>query len=117
PRWFPLNIYEMSSWAGSSTVPLLIVCDHKPVYFPGFDADELYTERPGQRTLDLENPDGSLIGSLFLAADQLLKLADDAGAVPFRDRSIAAAERWIIERQDTPGDWAGIIPAMLNSTL
>jgi squalene-hopene/tetraprenyl-beta-curcumene cyclase len=117
PRWFPLNIYEMSSWARSSTVPLLIVCDHKPVYFPGFDADELYTERPGQRTLDLENPDGSLIGSLFLAADQLLKLADDAGAVPFRDRSIAAAERWIIERQDTPGDWAGIIPAMLNSTL
>src|SRR5262249_6118643 len=42
---------------------------------------------------------------------------DAAGFVPLRGRSIDAAERWIIERQDTPGDWAGIIPAMLNSTL
>src|SRR5262249_54449282 len=117
PRWFPLNIYEMSSWARSSTVPLLIVCDRKPVYHQGCDADELFVERPEHRNWNLENPDGSLTSSIFIAADRFLKLADAAGFVPLRGRSIDAAERWIIERQDTPGDWAGIIPAMLNSTL
>src|SRR5262249_27110602 len=94
PRWFPLNIYEMSSWARSSTVPLLIICDRKPVYQPGCDADELFVERPEHRSFKLENPDSSLAGSLFLAADRFLKLADTAGAVPFRERSIAAGERW-----------------------
>jgi hypothetical protein len=47
----------------------------------------------------------------------MLKLAGKIGLVPFRQKSIERAERWIIERQDTPGDWAGIIPAMLNSLL
>src|SRR5262245_13886631 len=76
PRWFPLNIYEMSSWARSSTVPLLIVCDRKPVYHQGCDADELFVERPERRNWNLENPDGSLTSSIFIAADRFLKLAD-----------------------------------------
>ncbi|MEB3247947.1 MAG: squalene--hopene cyclase, partial [Merismopediaceae bacterium] len=32
PQGFFFTIYEMSSWARSSTVPLMIVCDQKPVY-------------------------------------------------------------------------------------
>jgi squalene-hopene/tetraprenyl-beta-curcumene cyclase len=31
---FPVSIYEMSSWARGSTVPLLIVFDQKPVFSP-----------------------------------------------------------------------------------
>jgi len=44
PENFPFTIYEMSSWARGSTVPLLIVFDKKPVYKMGFNLDELYTE-------------------------------------------------------------------------
>jgi squalene-hopene/tetraprenyl-beta-curcumene cyclase len=46
PKAFPVNIYEMSSWARSSTVPLLIVCDRKPVFLtdPTINLDELYAE-------------------------------------------------------------------------
>ena len=44
PRWFPLNIYTMASWARSSTVPLLVVIDKKPVYDLGLYADELLVE-------------------------------------------------------------------------
>jgi squalene-hopene/tetraprenyl-beta-curcumene cyclase len=54
---------------------------------------------------------------LFVAADRALKGLNRAGFVPLRQKGIEAAERWVIERQDGPGDWAGIVPAMLNSIL
>ncbi|MFN0085694.1 MAG: squalene--hopene cyclase [Blastocatellia bacterium] len=118
PPWFPLNIYTMSSWARASTVPLLVVIDKRPVYDLGIQAEELFAEG-GSRKADvaLKNNDGTTIGSLFLAADRALKALDRAGIVPRRRAGIAAAERWVIERQDGPGDWAGIVPAMLNSIL
>ena len=113
PSWFPLNIYEMASWARSSTVPLLIVCDRQPLLGPEVRVDELFIDKD----LSLKNIDGSFASSLFLFADRLLKAADRIGFVPFRKRAIRAAERWIIERQEPSGDWAGIVPAMLNSLL
>ena len=118
PNWFPLNIYEMSSWARSSTVPLIIVCDRKPVVEIGISADELLVEGDRKRAeISLKNTDGTTVGAVFIAIDRMLKLAEKIGLVPLRQKSIERAERWIIERQDTPGDWAGIIPAMLNSLL
>ncbi len=113
PKWFPFNIYTMASWARSSTVPLLVVLDKKPIYDVGVDATELFVEN----NVSLKNNDGTFVGSLFLLADKSLKLLDGIGFVPFRAASYAAAERWVIERQDTPGDWAGIVPAMINSLL
>lgn len=118
PKWFPFNLYTMASWARSSTVPLLVVIDRRPVYDLKIHADELFTEGGrDQADTSLKNNDGTLAGSLFLAADKLLKHLDRHDIVPLRRQGIAAAERWVIERQDTPGDWAGIVPAMLNSIL
>ncbi len=118
PKWFPFNIYTMASWARSSTVPLLVVTDRRPIYDPGIDVDELFVEGSREKAdTGLKNNDGTLAGWLFLAADKLLKVFDRAGLVPFRRRGIEAAERWVIERQDATGDWAGIVPAMLNSIL
>ncbi len=118
PSWFPLNIYTMASWARSSTVPLLVVIDKRPVHDVGVLADELFVEGSrGQADVGLKNNDGTAIGAFFLMADKVLKALDRAGLVPLRQQGVAAAERWVIERQDTPGDWAGIVPAMLNSIL
>src|SRR5262245_32602944 len=116
PKWFPFNIYTMASWARSSTVPLLVVIDKRPVYELGHHADELFLNR-NEEKIKLKNKDGTAIGAFFLAADRLLKFFDRIGLVPFRRQGIAAAERWVIERQDASGDWAGIVPAMLNSIL
>jgi squalene-hopene/tetraprenyl-beta-curcumene cyclase len=116
PRWFPFNVYTMASWARSSTVPLLVVIDKQPVYDLGIRADELFIEGSSADT-GLKNNDGTMIGSFFLAADKVLKSFNRLGLVPFRQEGIAAAERWVIERQDASGDWAGIVPAMLNSIL
>ena len=113
PKWFPLNIYTMASWARSSTVPLLVVIDKRPVYDLGVRAEELFVDRE----VALRNNDGTTIGAFFLAADKMLKTLDRLGIVPGRQAGIKAAQRWVIERQDAPGDWAGIVPAMLNSIL
>lgn len=118
PNWFPFNIYTMASWARSSTVPLLVVIDARPVYDLGVYAEELFVEGHQQRAdTGLKNNDGTLVGQFFLLADKTLKMLDRLGLVPLRRAGVAAAERWVIERQDTPGDWAGIVPAMINSLL
>jgi squalene-hopene/tetraprenyl-beta-curcumene cyclase len=118
PKWFPLNVYTMASWARSSTVPLLVVIEKKPTYDLGVYADELFAGGSREKAdTGLKNNDGTATGAFFLAADKTLKRFNRIGLVPLRERGIEAAERWVIERQDGPGDWAGIVPAMLNSIL
>jgi squalene-hopene/tetraprenyl-beta-curcumene cyclase len=117
PEAFPVNIYEMSSWARSSTVPLLIVCDRKPIFLAdqGINLDELYVE--GVERVQWGLPKNNDWTDLFLALDDGFKLAERLNLVPFREEGIKAAEKWVLERQDVTGDWGGIIPAMLNSML
>jgi squalene-hopene/tetraprenyl-beta-curcumene cyclase len=116
PNQFPFNIYELSSWARGSTVPLIIVFDRKPVYIvdPAISLDELYVEG-SQRTYELpRNGDWT---DLFVELDHAFKFAESLNLVPFRSESLKAAEKWVLERQEVTGDWGGIIPAMLNSML
>lgn len=115
PPTFPFNIYEMSSWARGSTVPLLIVFDRKPIFKtnPAITLDELYVEGD----IQFELPRSSDWTSLFNVLDDAFKLAESLNLVPFRTEGINAAEQWILERQEATGDWGGIIPAMLNSLL
>ena len=117
PDDFPFTIYEMSSWARGSTVPLLIVFDRKPVFKLDnpINLDELYAE--GITNVRYELPRNNDWTDIFVALDGAFKLAENFNLVPFREEGIAAAEKWILERQEATGDWGGIIPAMLNSLL
>ena len=115
PENFPVTIYEMSSWARSSTVPLLIVFDKKPVYPVDFNLNELYSE--GIDNVKYELPSNNDWSDIFLWFDKAFKIAENLNLVPFRAEGLAAAEKWVIERQEATGDWGGIIPAMLNSML
>lgn len=114
PDAFPFNIYEMSSWARGSTVPLLIVFDRQPIFKiePEINLDELYLGNP-----DFQLPHNNDWSDIFLVLDHLFKLGEKLNLVPFREAGIQAAEKWIVERQEVTGDWGGIIPAMLNSLL
>lgn len=117
PDNFPVTIYEMSSWARGSTVPLLIVFDRQPVYpmTPAFNLDELYVE--GRDRVKFELPRAGDWTDLFVYLDDAFKLAQNLNLMPFREEGLAAAEKWVLERQEATGDWGGIIPAMLNSLL
>lgn len=113
----PVTIYEMSSWARGSTVPLLVVFDRKPIWpvTPHIQLDELYLE--GRARANIGLPRKGDWTDLFLIADQAFKFAEDLNFVPLRREGIVAAEKWVLERQEATGDWGGIIPAMLNSLL
>ena len=117
PEDSPFTIYEMSSWARGSTVPLLIVFDRKPVFAidTPINLDELYTE--GASNVVYELPRNNDWTDIFIALDGAFKLAEEWNLVPWREEGLAAAEKWVLERQEATGDWGGIIPAMLNSLL
>jgi squalene-hopene/tetraprenyl-beta-curcumene cyclase len=117
PNWFPFTIYELSSWARGSTVPLLIVFDQKPIFpmDPAIQLKELYADPRTMVRPSLPRSGG--LGDVFVLLDSLFKLMERLRLVPFRRRGLRAAERWMLERQETSGDWGGIIPAMLNSLL
>ena len=110
-------IYELSSWARGSTVPLLIVFDKKPVYAvePGVTLNELYAEGFGNARFEL--PRSHDWSDLFVWLDDAFKLAEEWKLIPLRTEGLRAAEKWVLERQEATGDWGGIIPAMLNSLL
>jgi squalene-hopene/tetraprenyl-beta-curcumene cyclase len=116
PDAFPFNIYELSSWARSSTVPLLIVFDDKPIYQTdsAITLNELYVEGTD---IQFELPRNGDWTDLFVTLDNVFKLAENLNLMPLREEGIKAAEKWILERQEATGDWGGIIPAMLNSML
>ena len=117
PDNFFFNIYELSSWARSSTVPLLIVFDRKPIFKidQPINLDELYAE--GVNNVRWELPKNGDWSDIFNILDDGFKLAESLNFVTFKDEGIKAAEKWILERQEVTGDWGGIIPAMLNSLL
>ena len=112
----PFSIYEFSSWARGSTVPLIALFDRKPVYGPTLALDELYAE--GRANVRFVLPRAKdAFESFFLVLDRLMKLGERNGIIPFRRAGIARAEQWTVQRQEATGDWGGIIPAMLNSML
>jgi len=118
PQVVPLNIiYEMSSWARESTVPLIVVMDKKPVFkvAPNISLDELYVE--GRDRAVFELPRTGEWTDAFLAMDKAFKLAEQFNLVPFREEGLKAAEKWILDHQEPTGDWGGIIPPMFNALL
>ena len=113
----PFTIYELSSWARGSTVPLMVVFDRKPVWLtePRITLNELYVDGDDRGRYELPKKGDWTDG--FIGLDFAFKIAEELNLVPFRTEGLAAAEQWILDRQEATGDWAGIIPAMLNSLL
>lgn len=117
PDNFPFTIYEFSSWARGSTVPLLIVFDRKPIFTldTPITLDELYAE--GKANANYALPQHHDWTDLFLYLDKFFKFSESLNLVPFREEGLKKAEQWVLERQEDTGDWGGIIPAMLNSLI
>ena len=118
-NWFPINIYEMSSWSRSTVVPLSIVISHKPVCQPpeGCDVKELFTR--GDLELGFES-DGLVFSSwrnFFIHLDKIIKFVGGVPWKPFRKTALKKAFQWVVNHQEEQGDFAGIQPAMLNSLL
>jgi len=134
PPSSPINVYRLSSWARSTMVPLFILLHHRPVFaLPcgrSYDSgwlDHLWLE-PGRKdvpyrasVLDTLRREGAGWKAFFSAGDALLRAHERARDFPLlsdlRARALRECERWVLERQEASGDWAGIFPPMLNGVL
>ncbi len=120
PNWFPVNIYEFSSWARATIVPLLIVLDRKPVkpVPPGAAIDELYPAPRDKTDYSIPRP-ASLLSwrGFFYLTDKLLRVYQRLPWKPGRARALRKAERWVVAHQEADGSWAGIQPPWVYSLI
>ena len=120
PNWFPLTIYDFSSWARATVVPLLILLDRKPVKsIPGWaHIDELYPEPRDQIDCSIVRP-SSLIGweTFFYAGDTVLRQVERLPWNPARSQAIKKAEEWVLDHQEEDGSWGGIQPPWVYSLM
>ncbi len=120
PNWAYFNLYEFSSWARATIIPLSVVMSERPVRKlpPNARVQELYVRPPRPTDYTFSREDGILTWkNFFIGADHLLKIYESSPIRPYKKKSIAIAEQWILEHQESSGDWGGIQPAMLNAIL
>ena len=120
PNWFPLNIYELGSWARGTFVALALLQAAKPVHQVAEDnlIAELYDDAP-HRT-NFKQPRGATTFSMrniLNQVDRLLRLYDRNPAKRLRAKAIQAAEKWLVDHQEANGSFGGIEPCYLLSPM
>jgi squalene-hopene/tetraprenyl-beta-curcumene cyclase len=117
PDWFPINLYEMSSWTRGIVIPLAIVYAHKPAWrLPeGVTVDELFV-KPGTRPPSLAW-DKQIVSwkNIFLAIGAGVKFYERLSWLPFRKIALTRARNWMLERLERSEGLGTIYPAMMNS--
>src|SRR5260221_2799271 len=91
PPSAPFSIYNFACWARQTVVPLSVVWALRPVRHANVELREIGA-RPGR-----SRPAGQ--------------------PSPIRRRALAAAERWVKERQEADGSWGGIQPPWVWSIV
>ena len=120
PSWFPFNIYEFSSWARPTIVPLLIVLtDHPQREVPDWATlDELFLHPRTRTDYSLPKRGNSLsMGTLFYHADQLIGLYRRFPFQPLRHTASRKVEEWVLAHQEDDGSWGGIQPPWVYSLI
>ena len=119
PPWVPMNLYDFSSWARGTMLPLSIVFAHKPVCpIPSRAAIPELT--PNGRTdpyetIGLRNMMG--VAGAFHVADRVLRLYNSLPWHPMRRLAIRRAIKWIVDHQEDDGSWGGIQPPWVYSLI
>ncbi|HET9731093.1 MAG TPA: squalene--hopene cyclase [Acidimicrobiales bacterium] len=112
PPWVPLNVYDFACWARQTIVALTVVGHYRPVRDLGFAITELTVGSPPRPRHSLLTTAGR-----FEALDRVLHLYERIPANPLRRAALAAAESWILRRQEADGGWGGIQPPWVYSLL
>ena len=119
PKWFFVNLYEMSSWTRAIVVPLTILWALKPTWkiSPDAHVDELFRD-PAERAEIFEwDPRIFSWRTFFLIVDRVMKFHEALPVKPFRRIALRKAKKWVEEHLDRSDGLATIYPAMLNSVL
>ena len=120
PSRFPFNIYEFSSWARATIVPMTIILSERPLRpVPRWaQIDELYPEPRDRADYSLPRPRGLFTWRrAFHVADKLLRLYHKMPVKPGRKRAIRKVIEWVVSHQEADGSWGGIQPPWVYSLI
>jgi squalene-hopene/tetraprenyl-beta-curcumene cyclase len=113
PPRVPLNVYDFACWARQTIVALTVVMAYRPVRPLPFGLDEL---RRGEGEPPRTPPDG-LTRRALMGLDRAARAYNRRPLRPLRAAALAAAERWIVRRQEADGSWGGIQPPWVYSLM
>jgi squalene-hopene/tetraprenyl-beta-curcumene cyclase len=113
----PLNIYDFACWARQTIVALSVVMSFRPSRPLPFDLDELRVPSPPAQRASPRTRAGQ-----FQVFDRLLHRYERLPSwfwprSKVRRLALAAAERWIVQRQEADGLWGGIQPPVVYSII
>ncbi len=106
--WMPVSLYSFACWARQTVMPLAVAMHYRPVR--RLPASRAWSE------LDL-GPVERPRRNVWDDVDRLIGLYARSPLKPGRDRALALAERWIIDRQELDGGWGGIQPPWVWSLI
>lgn len=109
PRWFYLNLYDISSWSRAIIVPLSIMSVLRPTCPVPDHASiaELYSP-------DFQPPHRSFWRMVFHGLDRALKTFERLPYKPTRELALKRAEHWILERLGNSDGLGAIFPPIVN---
>lgn len=117
PKWFALNVYEMSSWTRAILVPLALLSATKPKWDVPQSAhiDELFADPNNKRKAFEWDKTPFTWRNFFLTTDRLMKLYERLPWKPFRAMALRKIERWLLDHMERSEGIAAIYPALQNS--
>jgi squalene-hopene/tetraprenyl-beta-curcumene cyclase len=111
PPRAPLSIYRFGCWARQTIVALQVCCALRPTSPAPFAIDELLTGAAPAA------PPTDAWSRTFETLDRALHRYERRPVPALRRRALAAAERWIVDRQERDGSWGGIQPPWVWSIV
>ena len=118
PRWFYLNLYEVSSWSRTIIVPLAILYAHRPYCPVPVDIDELFVGGRHGKHLRLQRSRNPFSWrNFFIGVDRCLHFLEDRKLLPWRRRAIKACEGWMLTRFRNTGGLGAIFPPIVNALM
>lgn len=120
PNWFPINIYELGSWARGTLMALMLLQAARPEKKIDYQRGilELFIEPP--HFTRFHQPRGKKLLSLRNAlnlVDRGLRAYNRHNLKSLRARALQRVENWIVEHQEANGSWGGIEPCYLLSAM
>ena len=119
PKWFYLNIYEISSWSRTFVVPLGIIWAHKlttPIPHEQGISELFRKDERRHVRLKMRGIAPSW-RNFFIGIDALVKLAEQWKILPWRKKAVSKAEQWMLEHMEHSAGLGAIFPPMVYALV
>ncbi len=112
PKGCFFHLSKVSAWSRTMILPLALVSVVRPTRALSKEQgiDELFVDERERRRLTVRDSGSPLWRGVFKCLDRLLKVSERFGGTPFRQRAIADAFGWIMQRasQESPAPTSGL---------